>query len=326
MSEKWHPKGMLHDHADYFRKRFETLKIDLLSIVAAVDISPAAHHWLCATDQETWRPDIDFHCIVSPWEWAWYEFTLPAFTLSKGSRLPLDTNGRVGHLVHTIEIPEESRREALQTDQLLRTMLGSSTLVDPSGLPERKRALKEALALGRFPRWIMEIILFTDYRRHDMTVGSLYGLYLDEQGRTISGLQTSSTPRTSPLEDLLFDPQQLADIVNAGIIPLLFALSLMHCKNVETIQSAPVPPKVAKARAKSGVPDIRYRTIVVHPVARRSVSDNGKGGKHTLRGVRGHFKHFEQGKGLFGKWHGTYWWGDWRVADIETREYGVAET
>lgn len=89
----------------------------------------------------------------------------------------------------------------------------------------------------------------------------------------------------------------------------LFAISLMHCKNVQTEQSPPPDKALQEARARRGKkPLLRFHTIKIGHVPGRG--RHGRCGPHeeaAFHIVRGHFKTFD-GKPLFGRYRGTYWW------------------
>lgn len=91
------------------------------------------------------------------------------------------------------------------------------------------------------------------------------------------------------------------------------ALSFMHCKNVRIEKGPPIPERLSRARDRKGKPPLfRYHTVVIEPArmvaAAQESSGNGIGHEQAIHICRGHFKRFE-GRGLFGRHTGTYWWG-----------------
>lgn len=113
--------------------------------------------------------------------------------------------------------------------------------------------------------------------------------------------------------------QEMSDAEVAGYIgsqfeslaaPFLFAMSLMHCKNV--VIREVVPPDTRKAKAKKrGVPPlVRYRVLDIEPmktVLRTEGQIEKTGLKKALHICRGHFKTYDE-KPLFGRVRGTFWW------------------
>lgn len=91
----------------------------------------------------------------------------------------------------------------------------------------------------------------------------------------------------------------------------LFAVSLMHCKNV-TLREERVSEKLQKARARRGRPGflVKWSVLEIEPM-KKILRSEGKseslGLPEALRICRGHFKDYRQ-SGLFGKIKGVFWW------------------
>lgn len=106
------------------------------------------------------------------------------------------------------------------------------------------------------------------------------------------------------------------DAIRNLLYPIYFAINLMHCKNVRTVDTV-VEPKLRKLRLKVGKESFAWKQIVIDSMRKR-VADASHGGKGNtvnlaLRIARGHWKDYTNGKGLFGKLRGRYWWDD--IAD-----------
>lgn len=96
---------------------------------------------------------------------------------------------------------------------------------------------------------------------------------------------------------------------NLGFVSLgIFAF--LNCKNVTTQLERPTPPKVLKKRKKRGIPDIRYRTLVVDgkPITRVAGRETPEDANFRYHICRGHFADHRE-HGLFGKesLKGMYW-------------------
>jgi hypothetical protein len=121
--------------------------------------------------------------------------------------------------------------------------------------------------------------------------------------------------------------------------PALLTISFLHCKNVTLQQQLSSPPrsKKAKKHSKPASPRITYHILDIEPMKRvlkteGNIEQNGL--KKALHICRGHFANYESGKGLFGKYHGTYWISqhvrgsaeqgihlkDYRLKDVEKNE------
>lgn len=94
--------------------------------------------------------------------------------------------------------------------------------------------------------------------------------------------------------------------------PLLFGMSLMHCKNVGVEEVEVRGQKARKVRASAGgaEDESRYHVLNVEPM-KRVLEQQGRlgqvGVKRALTLVRGHFKHYTPENPLFGKHVGRYW-------------------
>jgi hypothetical protein len=106
----------------------------------------------------------------------------------------------------------------------------------------------------------------------------------------------------------------------------LLAVQFMHCKNVVRKEIDPnknLPRRVQKHWEKKGrAPLTKYYTLQIEPLKKilkyeGNIERNGL--KKALHICRGHFKDFTEGKGLFGKYHGLYYW-DSQVRG--NKEYG----
>jgi hypothetical protein len=107
-------------------------------------------------------------------------------------------------------------------------------------------------------------------------------------------------------------PVEVLHMLIGAYNAIYYTLSLLHCKNVVTVDAPPTPAKVAQKRLKErGVPDLRFKTLTVwdmRRVRKEQAEGTGVGGQRSLHLVRGHFKTFGGENGLlFGKWGGTYW-------------------
>lgn len=106
------------------------------------------------------------------------------------------------------------------------------------------------------------------------------------------------------------DNDRLIHFVNLLESPLLIALAFLNCKNVGSKKHV-VPAKLNRSfQRKHRLPYYSYRTLVVKGTSlgcgqQPAIGESGI--VQPLHLCRGHFKHFE-GKGLFGKLKGTFWW------------------
>ena len=97
------------------------------------------------------------------------------------------------------------------------------------------------------------------------------------------------------------------------VLPVLFALSLMHCRNVEirTVDPDAAASRAHRQRHRHRL--VRYQVLDIEPMRRilnqAGATDAGAGGlRRALTICRGHFKTFTPDAPLFGKHAGQYWW------------------
>ena len=78
-----------------------------------------------------------------------------------------------------------------------------------------------------------------------------------------------------------------------------------------TLDALPVSRQVKRQAERKGTPLLDYRILNIGPMKRVLRTEGGienVGAKQALHLVRGHFKDFRDGPGLFGKHKGIYWW------------------
>lgn len=94
----------------------------------------------------------------------------------------------------------------------------------------------------------------------------------------------------------------------------LLAISFLHCKNVYLHDVKPplqtVHNKAQKRRGVKPYQPVPYKVLDIRPmreVLRTEGQSERVGTKKALHIARGHFRHYENGRGLFGKYKGTFW-------------------
>lgn len=138
-------------------------------------------------------------------------------------------------------------------------------------------------------------------KKQKMILLAAFGAGLNERGQFISG---------SFVESGAID----SDSCNYVLVCVWNALSLLHCKNVRTVDHRPNPKVNRKRQRKGKKPLLSYKTLEVtaSPIKPNSnteettVTAGSKKRRHT---VRGHFRDYRKGNGLFGKHKGIYWTG-----------------
>lgn len=112
----------------------------------------------------------------------------------------------------------------------------------------------------------------------------------------------------------IVDHQTLRDFLpymNSLLVPGLYALTFMHCKNVQS-EVAFQTDKLRKAYKKRHNKDlVTYRVLSIEPM-KKILRTEGRGQdlgfRRAMHICRGHFKNYQLGKGLFGKYKGLFFW------------------
>jgi hypothetical protein len=97
------------------------------------------------------------------------------------------------------------------------------------------------------------------------------------------------------------------------ILPVLLAISLMHCRNVEVRMVEPADSASRAHRRRRGHRLVRYQVLDIEPMRRLlnqagATSASAGGLRRALTICRGHFKTFTADAPLFGRHAGQYWW------------------
>lgn len=302
----------------------------ILKDLLPMEITPAAKWFLAESDKEHWEYTDDFPCIVPPSPLTWLEYEAPDRISSSERTVINSVLRRCGCLALTLEVQPEARPRALSDDLLLPYMQSldgeSRKGIDWAGDRSlRQSYIEKAQEAALLPRWITIWNIVLMLHTGELVTLGLYGLYLDEQGRVIAGLNACITAMPASFyEDAPADYDVFSDA-----LPFMFALSLTHCRNV-TMSDMAVPAAVAKKRAKKGTVSLTFKVLDIKPM-RQKLARPTKGGssdtKNAMHFVRGHMKHFSAEKPLFGKHTGTYWWnlsvrGDEAVGTA-SKEYQV---
>jgi len=109
-----------------------------------------------------------------------------------------------------------------------------------------------------------------------------------------------------PREDL----RARRGVCQALVFPFWLALSFLHCKNVTQAATDPCHPR-GKRRPHDPCRRVHYKVLNIQPMQRllqQARTTHKSDLRQALHIMRGHFKNYQEGSGLFGKHHGLYWW------------------
>lgn len=109
-------------------------------------------------------------------------------------------------------------------------------------------------------------------------------------------------------------PEHLARLFRDGSgtfgIPMLLAMSFLHCKNVVRRDATESEGPPAKWLRRHKAPAVRYHVLDINPMREVLRTEGGiehNGLKKALHICRGHFATYTEDKKLFGKHTGTFW-------------------
>lgn len=113
--------------------------------------------------------------------------------------------------------------------------------------------------------------------------------------------------------------------------PIIFALTLLHCKNVNPVEMG--GPSMQRGGQSSRSQLRRHHVLQVRPMGGgkqvRSIGQppSAESTKTSLHFVRGHFKTYTDDAPLFGRLTGSYWWESHARGDVSvgivTKDYSV---
>lgn len=118
-----------------------------------------------------------------------------------------------------------------------------------------------------------------------------------------------------------FNDELIRPLFNQLTMMIAYVFAFANCKNVELIEKS-WPDKIQKKRIKTGkLPLVSYRQVVISTISGKKIDITNHDGQHSspaLHLMRGHFKDFSNGRGLFGKYNGKYWWNQSMRGDKES--------
>lgn len=189
-------------------------------------------------------------------------------------------------------------------------------------------------------KWRMIAVHFTSYSKGSVAANVWYQYLVNEDGSTSDlGLDSACDANVvmrfakhyGRSQESIHD--ELLNLSTVNLAACYLATSLLHCKNVTAIDAVPT----AKERYRmdgyertAKQPAAKWKVLTIEPMVRTlrtqgAIERNGL--SKALHICRGHFKDFSQGKGLFGKNKGLYWWdqhmrGD-EDAGIVIKDYNI---
>ena len=158
-------------------------------------------------------------------------------------------------------------------------------------------------------RWLMSMTCYYS-RREDMNTSGWMGkmtLLLDKDGFELESKYFQAPDHViSQGEEAVGNARFIVKLV---LVPVLVAISLMHCKNIELVNK-PITRAMKRRVKRTGVPMVVEKVLVIEPFKRKVINETT--GEHSgltlaMHICRGHFREYSEEKPLFGKYSGKYW-------------------
>jgi hypothetical protein len=221
---------------------------------------------------DSWDLRTDFPNVAPPFEIAWFEYRRPPFIAS------------------------------------LRQDHDAWPLDDTPGLPDHIGVLVEGRR--RADGWTSTYWIWSQSAKEQMRGPIAFEFDCDAEGL----LEADATSVRVRLDVSLPDPavQMLWGIADF-LVPVLMATSLLHAKNVSIEREPPIDAPLQRAHAKRyGRPRVRFHVLHIDPMRKvlraAGAETPDTGVRQAMHLVRGHFLDYRDGRGLFGRFRGLYWW------------------
>jgi len=302
-SERWLP--MCRNEARADRDEWDKWQAGVqnsLRSAPVFEISNVAEYFYEGTSQETWDIFSDFPRPMPPFQNTWFEWKLPKKSHSGRKVIdlaPAAVFERIGCLFVCDEVP------------------ASVHAVVPSVLQYRVNlaAFGRGIALNK--TFVLPVTIF--------------GLTNSFEPISVSGISSSKVnyyfPGIAPGRVGQFRDELLETGLSTCslIYVAMLAVSMLNCKNVNT-RTITMAPALAKKHARKGHDvTVSHNVIEIQPVTELIKRQTGSAGysRQAAAIVRGHFKNYTRGKGLFGKIKGQFWWPQ-RISTDMLPEYRLA--
>ncbi len=288
-----------------------------LSDAPVFDISNVAQYFYGGTPQEIWGICHDFPRPMPPFRQTWMEWRVPVGMNSLGTISKIsfrDTFPRFGCLVTCKENTPENLKP-------LRSTKAAREMLSPEECP---------LMIG--------LSMFAEHRMVGVACMAQihFGLNPDWQPVPLtrehqkSGIVTYVIPavdisKTDGADLELW--QTVGSETSSVAYPAMLALSLLNCKNVTT-HKVGTPAKLLKKHQRhhpGRVVTAEHHIIDINPMTQRIQRETGETGYSSGAAsiVRGHFKDYTKGGGLFGRIKGLFWWDQQLHVPGASVEYNV---
>lgn len=253
------------------------------------EISNVADYLYLGTPQEEWDLFADFPGAIPPFSETWLEWRLPTTTNSNGRIVPL-TPSQVFDKQGCFMAIEDLDADTLKANAIMCHAARNGVL------------------------FIGAVCCFCIRKRDGAPISANNASMIDvamghttaEVGYAIPGVNDRfrREARSDPsIGEYLHEECSM-------LYPAMLALSLMNCRNVKVRDVANTRQLIRQAD-REGKPISRsYKVIEIQPFIQQAAAETGDHGysREAAKIIRGHFKDYTQGEGLFGRLKGRFWW------------------
>lgn len=288
-----------------------------------IKIDEIVKYFYEVSSKEKWD-DNEFVNIAPPFESFWMEYSLPEYSNNEGRRMYFRSQERkikFGYLFRYFKCKESEFENRWMVVVMSFSNIGeilnslnaifgtdvskpigiAAWFLDRNGSIIPIKYLREngiKFAQGMFPE--NDVFSFTN--EYEKLMVDLTAANSEEDSRGMYFIIPSQNREIAEFSRSLIDTH---------ISVCLFAVYLMHCKNVTIKKNIYPDHEIREYQKRYGKTPVKFYTIDIEPaktILRNQGGIHQVGLQKALHLCRGHFKHFEEGSGLFGKYHGTYWW------------------
>ena len=260
------------------------------------EITNVSEFLYTGTDQENWDMAKDFPRLVPPFNRVWFEWKYPKKIVSNkhGVRNTDSPFSKMGAFVTFRKVDDTRFHVGI-------TMVGLA-----------------ANGMG------VAILIPYRFALNAKTFELIPGFNTGESSKALQFIYLNA-PKELSVEDT-------DSLIRAGnyshclSMPCLLAISLLNCRNVTT-RLVKTPDALARSHRRKGhTPPTDYHVIEIQPMRQKIMRETGQTGysRGAAAIIRGHFKNYQEGHGLFGKLHGMYWWDQRVTGQIGTGRYELS--
>lgn len=194
-------------------------------------------------------------------------------------------------------------------------------------------------------RWLLGFQMYAYIDRYDAVKrdDTKFTLGIDDMGQAVPIWGDPTQPMlidiSNDRKELFLDKEQRMQWVNlvfSLLHPCLLAISFLHTKNTNVVSSETMRRNMTKSqkrhegRKRGGEPYYEYHVLDIRPlreILRKEGIEHSDGIAKAAHLRRGHFRDYTEGRGLFGRVKGLFWFDSTFVKGTGKvdKEYNVRE-